>query len=217
MTYIEWIPRVSRIVSHVFPFEGPWREHYEIWLRKNNITPDEYLDEANSTWTFIHNQIERKIKKRKLETDNPLFLLHKDEIEWWIAFVEELKKTLRWWKFIPEYYVIDAAERYQWTVDLVVINEKKKKAMVFDWKTYWIAKKKFNLPNNYKKDYWKLSKVELQLSLYANTLVQQWYEVEMICAVILHQSWTYNYPLSLREQDKIDAVILDFNKEKWIQ
>jgi hypothetical protein len=46
--YISIIPRVSNIISFIFPFEGNGRERYEGWLKKNNINQEEYLEEANA-------------------------------------------------------------------------------------------------------------------------------------------------------------------------
>ena len=65
--YLEWVERVSNIVSFAFPFKGTNAEDkYEEWLgdygmfngrRWYAIDRKEYEKEACDVWTFIHLQL----------------------------------------------------------------------------------------------------------------------------------------------------------------
>lgn len=205
--YIDWIPRVSDIVSFKYPFEWNAKERYLKWLNINGIPEWEYLFEAQIIWTFVHAQIERG----KPEKDNPLFLLHKNEILFWLEKLKELKKL---GKVHKEMYILDYKKRYQWTIDLVIINEKKKVVYIYDWKTWWIAKKKWWLKNEYKKPYDKIKKVALQLSLYAEYFRRLWYNIEAIAVEWLHNTWCYEYELDLYTSREINKIIKEYENKK---
>lgn len=207
--YKEWIDRVSNIVSFVFPFDWNSKKRYLDWLELNWINEDEYLKEAQDVWTFVHLQLEKKVLKKRLQKSKPLFNLHQAEIEFWIEYLEWLDGD-----FIPEKVVIDSQERYQGTIDLVRIDEKNKKVWLYDWKTWGIAKKKYWLPNKYKKPYDKIKKVALQLSLYAEYYRNLGYTVEWIYVLWLHETGCYEYELELYSTRKLNHIIRAYQKAK---
>lgn len=221
--YIDVIPRVSNIISFIFPFEWNSKEGYERWLSSNNINQDAYLSEANKVGTLIHNAMEGYILSWK-KTNNKL---HQSEIDWWYQYIDQIRKKYKeedWWKYLPEYYVRSEDLLFQWTIDLLIINDSLQRAILIDWKTWGVAKKAFNLPNKYTKNYWKLKKVGWQLSYYAETIKAKGYEIEDLQVVILHEEWTYSYSLPLWSKKILyyflkqyyiaQNSILYFNKEK---
>ena len=221
--YISIIPRVSNIISFIFPFEGNGRERYEGWLKKNNINQEEYLEEANAVWTLIHNAMEEYI----LHSNKTVNALHQAEIDWGYRYIDQIREKYKeedWWKYYPEYYVRSEDLLFQWTIDLLVINERLRRAVLIDWKTWWVAKKKYKLPNKYTKNYWKIKKVGWQLSYYAQVIRASGYEIESLEVVILHEKWCYNYSLPLWSRKLLyhflkqyyiaQNSILHYNKEK---
>lgn len=221
--YITIIPRVSNILSFIFPFEGNGREQYEGWLRRNNINQEAYLAQANEVGTLIHNAMEKYILSWE-KTNN---VLHQKELDGWYKHIDHIKekyKEQHWWKYCPEYYVRSEDLLFQWTIDLLIINESLGRAVLIDWKTWGIAKKHFNLPNKYTKNYGKLKKVGGQLSYYAEVIRTRGYEIEDLQVVILHEAGVYNYSLPLWSRKLLyyflkqyyiaQNSILYFNKEK---
>lgn len=227
--YLEGIERVSNIVSFVYPFEGDWKDRYLNWLadkvsqkykRWFSIPEKDYLEEAQNVWTFVHNQIENFVDSIPLEMDNPLFEKHKNEISYWIKFVLSLEE----WTLLTEQVIRDHKNRYQWTIDLVRIDEKNKKVWLYDWKTWWIAKKRWNywdedrqkwtVPNKIKKPYDKLIKVRLQLSLYAEYYRNLWYEIWGIYCVWLHEDMAIDYKFKVTSSWDIDELLKDFYSRK---
>ena len=91
----EWydmtIPRVSNIVSFVYPFEWNSKQRYLDWLKKIWISEEEYLWWANELWTFIHNQMENFILWKEIEKTSPLYKEVKNEIKHWIKYLKTLK------------------------------------------------------------------------------------------------------------------------------
>ena len=61
MAYVEGLPRVSHIVSSVFPFEGEGKKRFEKWLKSKDISPEVYMNIANSYGTAIHKGMEDHI------------------------------------------------------------------------------------------------------------------------------------------------------------
>lgn len=183
--YIEWVERVSNIVSFHYPFDWNSKMRYLNWLKWHGISNAEYMKEAQDTGTFVHLQLEKYLLWKPLDTSNGLFNLHKNEIEFWTKYIKDLF-LLREGDILTEQVVIDNKKRFQWTIDLVRIDEKTKTVRIYDWKTWGIAKKRWGLKNEIKKNSDKLKKVALQLSLYAETYRQKWYKVWWIYVLWLH-------------------------------
>lgn len=220
--YKEWIERVSNVVEFVYPFEWEAKQRYLDWLFDNvpenrkrgfSINEDEYLEEAQKVWTFIHLQMEHYLLWEPLDVDDILYELHIDEINHWIKYIDSLDKD--WRTFETEVYVCDEKNRFQWAMDVRAVHYEKKLIKLFDWKTWWIAKKRYGLPNNYAKPYSKLKKLTLQLSLYAETDRQKWYTIEWIYWVWLHESWAYEYSLTPMTTEELDEILLAFKRSKW--
>lgn len=203
--YTEWVTRVSDIVSFVFPFWWEDKERYLEWLKKNNIEEKEYLAKANEWWTYIHLCMEEYIKTEKFKR-----VTWFEEVLHWIIFI---KNNLNITKLQPEVFVKDDQNRYQWTIDLVE-RTSATSVKLKDWKTYWIAKKFYWLPNPYKKPYDKLKKTALQLSLYAEVFRKQGITVEWISCVYLHESWAYEYELELYSSEQINEILLKYELSK---
>ena len=218
--YIEWVTRVSAIVNFKYPFKGtPTETIYLNWLADNvnpkhkrgfAINPQEYMDEACDIWTFIHLQMEKHILGKRTQKSNKLYKAHIDEINWGIEYINKLKEEYpnAIWK--PEQVVIDGKNRYQWTIDLVRIDETNKTVYLYDWKTFGIAKKKWNLPNKYKKPTSKLIKLALQLSLYAEIYKQKGYKIGGIYGIYLHETGCYEYKLKQWTTKQIDNLLKAF-------
>lgn len=210
--YKDWVPRVSDIVSSVYPFEWDNKDRYIKWLELNNIPEEEYLLEAQIVWTFVHSQIEKYVLWFDYDHTYELYPKHMQEIASGSAFVNKIRAD--WYELFPEYYILDEKWRYQWTSDLVCINEEQKTVRIYDWKTWWIAKKRWGLPNNVKKPYDKIKKVALQLSLYVDYFRKKWYTVDLISVVWLHETWAYEYKLELYSTEDLDEIIDNFHNPK---
>lgn len=48
MAYVDTLPRVSHIVSSVYPFDGEAKKRFEEWLSSKQISIDTYMNVANS-------------------------------------------------------------------------------------------------------------------------------------------------------------------------
>lgn len=199
--YIPWIDRVSNIVSFNFPFEWNSKEQYLKWLEKNNIPEEEYLEEAQIVWTFVHLQLEKYLLLEPLDLTDRLFNLHKKEIEWWLEFLRDL--FIKPWKLLSEVVVLDEKQRFQGSIDLIRIDEKTKTVWLYDWKTWGIAKKKWWLNNSPTKNVDKLKKVALQLSLYAEVYRQKGYKIWWIAVLWLHNDWLIEYSLFAKDNLKV--------------
>jgi len=222
--YKKWVTRVSNIVSFIYPFWWEWEKRYLDWLADNvpldrkrwfSIDKDEYMKEACDIWTYVHWTMEDYMLKKKIKKCN-IYKEHKSTIEYWFKYIDELNNKFSdiWW--LPEQTVIDNKDRFQWTLDLARVNEKTKEVWLYDYKTWWIAKKRYWLPNPNTKPYDKLKKMSLQLSLYAETFRQKWYIVRGIYWVWLHEGWTYEYKLTLMETKEIDKILNDFMNNNFI-
>lgn len=216
--YKKGIARVSDIVSFYSPFKGTeWERRYFDWLadrvpepRKRwfTISPDEYTKEACDVWTFVHLQMEKRIKWETLDFENPLFLIHDKEIQWGLQHIDKLMEKYPDATWETEVVVRDKFNRFQGTIDLVRIDNGR--VYLYDYKTWWIAKKKWKLPNNtlnpkwtaYKKDADKLKKVACQLSLYAETYRQKWYEIGWIYLIHLHEQWCFEVSLAAEDNPR---------------
>lgn len=213
MTYVKNVRRVSDLVSFVYPFEGNSKERYEGWLSSKGILNDDYMDVAQTHWTYIH-QVMEDYMLWKEEIIWKLHKVHSNEIEEWKKYIDDLKARFPDTKWVPEAYVIDNKNRFQGTADLVRINWNK--VFLYDYKTYEIAKKHFNLPQKLNKNWTppkptdKLKKVSLQLSLYAETYKQLWYEIGWIYLVWIHSSWVHEYEAELYSSEKLEEIIKEF-------
>ncbi len=198
--YKEWIDRVSSLVEYAYPFEGTDGEkRYKDWLYKNGVWEKEYIKEACDVGTFVHLQMEHYINGDEQDLDDNLYSLHKNEIEGWLNWMKNLRDME------TEVYCRDENEKYQWSIDMLWTNEEWKRILV-DWKTWGVAKKKFNLNNWCAKPYDKLKKVALQMSLYAKAL----WNVDEIWVVWLHEKGTFAYKLEKVEDDVLEELILRF-------
>lgn len=218
--YIEWVTRVSNVVGFKYPFKWtPAEARYLNWLADNvnpkykrgfAIEPQEYMDEACDIWTFVHLQMEKYSLGKRTQKSNKLYKSHINEIDGWIKYIDQLKEEYpnAIWK--PEQVVRDEKNRYQWTIDLIRIDEENKTVYLYDWKTFWIAKKKWNLPNKYKKPTPKLVKLALQLSLYAETYIQKGYKIWWIYGVYLHETGCYEYKLEQWTTRQINNLLRTF-------
>ena len=168
-----------------------------------------YLTEAQDVGTFIHKQMENYITGEFLD-DWDLFQKHHTVIQNWLNYIDQIKRKYTeedWRRFVAEPVVIDKHKRWQWSCDIAIINEEKKKVVIKDWKTFWIAKKRFGLPNTYRKPYDKIKKWALQFSLYAETYRQKGYEIESIDLVYLHEQGAYEYKLELYSTEDINSLL----------
>jgi len=120
------------------------------------------------------------------------------------------------WEVKTEVYFKDKNDLFQWTCDIVLINEEEKKAILFDLKSWEITKKAFWLEQKLNKNgsppkpTEKLKKLALQLSLYARILEQMWYEIMWLYWVWLHDSWCYEYEVGRWTDEELDALLSSF-------
>jgi len=203
--YIKWVTRVSDLVSFKYPFAGTNAEmRYLQWLEQKNISESDYHTEACDVWTFVHLQMEKYIEWQELDISDEMFDKHKTEVNWWLRFIWDYGLT----NMQTEIYCRDPQNRYQWSIDLLAECEWKN--ILLDWKTWWIAKKKFWLPNKTTKPYWKLKKVALQMSLYAKAL----WNIDEIWVVWLHDEDYFVYKLEMVDDETLEELLEEFAEEK---
>ena len=190
--YTASLPRVSQIVEFAYPFAWYAKDRFLQWLRDNQIELDEYMKEASEGWTFVHLSLEEYLDGKPFK-----WRKYKNLINAWIKFIKDT------WikKLATEHYI--RTKDYQWTIDLIA--ERDWEVWILDWKTYWLAKAKFGLPNTYKKPYDKLKKARLQLSLYAYAM-----GITRIWVVELEEGWYHFHKLELMEIDEIKKVLDDY-------
>lgn len=168
------------------------------------LTEAYYLAVAQDLWTSIHKIIEDTINN----TPNDTVIWGK--YIWFIRSIESVVEYIQseYKDHIPftEFFIIDKKHRFQGTIDLILVNEREKKVVLFDWKTWGIAKVFFDLPDVYKKPYDKLKKLKLQLSLYASYFIELWYEVELYGVRIREENY-YIYPLEVIELASIEEIV----------
>lgn len=244
--YIEWVDRVSDIVSFVYPFKWESKKRYIEWVynsiwdqvqytweydtdkarklvaefpefaEKYDVwrmieCEDEYIKEACDVWTYIHLQLEYYMLWNLDHIDDTKYV-HNETLQYWYRYIDKLKEKYPNIKWLPEQVVRDKYNRYQWTIDLIRVDEETKTVWLYDWKTWWIAKHKYWLSNTYRKPYDKLKKLSLQLSLYAETYRQKWYKIWWIYWVWIHESETYEYNLELYSTEEINKILEEFIK-----
>ena len=213
--YIKWVPRVSDIVSFIYPFEWENKDRYLKWLKSKNIDEDSYLTTAQTTGTYIHQIMEDYVNWDKTVENEEDSEIVKQTIKEWKLYLDAVKKKYskaKWYTLIAEPVLRDAENRFQWSSDLVVIHEKRKEVIIIDWKNFGIAKSFFNLPNVYRKPYDKIKKGRLQFSLYWETYKQKGYKVKDLVLVYLHESWAYAYSLEQYTSSELDKILSDYIK-----
>jgi len=216
--YINWVPRVSEIVSFIFPFDGNSKKRYQQWLKEVWVDENLYLEKAQTVWTYIHQHLEDYInwekseRKKELENDTVVKLIENGK-----KYIDDVRKTYtekKGWKLVAEPILLDKEKRYQGSSDLVLINEKKKEVVVIDWKSFGISKSFFSLDNKYKKPYDKIKKGRLQFSLYWETFKQKGYTVKDLVLVYLHQDWAFTYSLEQYSSDELNSILKAFAESK---
>lgn len=207
--YDSSIPRVSNILEFIFPFEGTENERrYLEWLAKNNIKQEEYLAGSQELGTEIHKQLEDYINK-------------------WIIIDElsdtEISKEVAYWRdwldrtwgdnFQTKVYIKEANNRFQGSCDLLYEDYNWNKILA-DWKTYWIVKKRYWLPNKFIVPPDKKKKVQLQLSFYAYWLKQQWIKVDKAQLLFLHEDWIKVVDLDILPDREIEHHLTLFEAQQ---
>lgn len=211
--YLEWIPRVSNLVSYIYPFK--WTEderRYINWLIDKWIDKDEYLWWANELWTFVHKQLEQHSLWKKIDKKNKLYKEVNKLIDNGIMFLRGVSDIKN------EVYLSD--DRIQGTTD--IIYRYWWKLCLWDYKTYWVVKRRYWLDNKFKVDTGKRKKVQLQLSFYAYLYEKIYNEkIEEIHLVYLHDEWYKIITLDIIPKEEIEKIIDDYyrdiiNKDKYI-
>ncbi len=213
--YIEWIPRASEVVSFVFPFTGTeWERRYLQWLKKVGVEECEYLDKAQTVWTYVHQWMEDYINRDESKVVEEFHTeIVAGTINGGMEYIDKLEQ--QYWEerdFIAEPILLDKEERFQWSSNLVLIHKKEKKVIIIDWKSFWISKSFFSLPNKYRKPYAKIKKGQLQFSLYGETYIQKGYEVEKLILVYLHEDQAYPYELPIINSEELNLILTSFTK-----
>ena len=206
--YLEWIPRVSNLVSYIYPFK--WTEderRYINWLIDKWIDKDEYLWWANELWTFVHKQLEQHSLWKKIDKKNKLYKEVNKLIDNGIMFLRGVSDIKN------EVYLSD--DRIQGTTD--IIYRYWWKLCLWDYKTYWVVKRRYWLDNKFKVDTGKRKKVQLQLSFYAYL----YEKIEEIHLVYLHDEWYKIITLDIIPKEEIEKIIDNYyrdiiNKDKYI-
>lgn len=192
--YDKDLPRVSSIVEWAYPFEWENRKRFEDWLWKNDVELGDYMKEASEGGTSVHKALETfmewgvpKYKKR-----------YSKIVEGGIQFIRDYEvKPIEW-----ESYVL--CRDYQGTCDLICEIGWEK--WIVDWKTYWLAKIKFNLRSKeYRKPHDKLKKAKLQLNLYGKVK-----KIKKFAVVELTEDWYKFHPLELIPAKELNKIIKDF-------
>ena len=189
------LPRVSKIVESIYPFEWEAKSRFLDWLRKLNIDVDDYMDEASIWWTYIHKAMEVYWLTKKWT-----WRKYKNIIASWIQFYKDFNVKV----IANEVYIV--CEDYQWTLDCIADIDWEE--YIIDWKSYWLAKEKFWLPNNYRKPYDKLKKARLQLSLYNRTFGYKY----KLAVVELTNSGYYFHIIEQIPPNELEEII---NKALW--
>ena len=200
MAYVEGLPRVSHLVSSVFPFDWEPKKRFETWLKSKDISIETYMEVANSYGTAIHLWIENHINGVLLEQE-----LYEPELSKYVSYGKQFLKEERVTPIHTEHYIcVDG--KYQGTIDL--IGEIDWELWVLDYKTWSIAQEilKTKWPNwKWKKPTDKLKKTRLQLSLYALPL-----GIKNIGVVELAEHWYVFHKLKIMTQEEIDNIVNNY-------
>jgi CRISPR/Cas system-associated exonuclease Cas4 (RecB family) len=205
MTYKTNLPRVSNIVSWVYPFDWEDKKRYKQWLKKEDIIEEEYLWWANTLWTFVHKQMENYILWKPIEIKNSMYEETKELIINWTKWLDDY-----WYnKIETELYLTDKI--IQWTCDLLLF--KWDKLILGDFKTYWIVKGRYWKPNKCAVDKHKRIKVQLQMSIYAYLYEKKTgKKITSLSLIFLHWEKTREYVLVPLEKEEIERIIKEFLK-----
>jgi len=205
MTYKTNLPRVSNIVSWVYPFDWEDKKRYKQWLEKEDIIEEEYLWWANTLWTFVHKQMENHILWKPIEIKNSMYEETKELIINWTKWLDDY-----WYdKIETELYLTDKI--IQWTCDLLLF--KWDKLILGDFKTYWIVKSRYWKPNKCAVDKHKRIKVQLQMSIYAYLYEKKTgKKITSLSLIFLHWEKTREYVLAPLEKEEIERIIKEFLK-----
>lgn len=212
--YLEWVPRVSNIVEFKYPFDINSQARFMTWLANLNINEEEYMNIAQSWWTEIHLTMENYMNW--IEYISPLLAEVENEINNWIKWIDNLKSKYSWINYLTECYVRDEHLRFNWTIDLIRVNEKTKEVWLYDYKSRWVAKKKYWLSDKLLKSWApikpteKLKKLSLQLSLYALVYEQRWYKIMWLYWVWLHNTWCYEYEVERWSKWELDKLLSEY-------
>ena len=184
------LPRVSSIVEHIYPFHGESKDRFHGWLEKNDISLAWYMKEASEWGTYVHKAMEDYGATWKWRWKK-----YKKIVDSWIQFHKDYDLKLIW----SEVYI--KCKDYQGTLDrLATINWVE---WLIDWKSYWLAKAKFWLPNVYRKPYDKLKKARLQLSLYNRALKYKY----RLAVVELTEDGYYFHELVQLPKEELDEIL----------
>lgn len=195
--YSETIPRVSEIVSYFYPFSQ--KDFFSQWLSEKWISYNEYMKEATDWWTYIHKKIEEYWETKKIpKTKNRYSYFVKN----WISFLNDYNVEV----VSQEEYILSTKYNFQGTIDLIAKIDWED--WLLDWKTYSLAKHKFNLDIKYSKPYTKLKKATLQLSLYALT---KW--IKNIWIIELAKDRYYFHKLKLMDKKVIIWLLKQYGNK----
>ena len=211
--YIEWIPRVSNLVSYIYPFSWTeWERRYKDWLLSKWIDEKEYLNWANEMWTYIHKQMENYSNWKKINKKSPLFKELEKIIDNWIMFLAGVNDIKN------EIYLSD--DRIQGTTD--IIYKYWWKLCLWDFKTYWVVKRRYWLVDKFLVATDKKKKVQLQLSFYVYLYEKIYNEkIDEIHLIYLHDEWYKIITLDIIPKEEIEKIIDNYyrdmiNKDKYI-
>ena len=112
-----------------------------------------------------------------------------------------------WYEMLSEVYLLDGQNRYQWTSDLILI--KGNDVIICDFKSYWVVKKRYWLPNKDVLDKSKREKVRLQLSLYAWAYLyhNKHYHCSKIKLIYIHKDLIREYDMDIIPKEEIDDIV----------
>ena len=198
--YQDDIPRVSSIVEYFFPFKWTdWEKRYNEWLDNHWIDRKEYIKWACDMWTEVHKAMEEYLLWVPL---SPYSADVDIEVQNWTKWLSQLDAT----ETQTEVYVREKNNLFQWTVDF--IYKQGDKYIIADFKTWWIVKKRYWLPNKFEIDKKKKDKVQLQMSVYAYRLELDISEIELI---FIHMRGVKTLRLPIITKDKISSLINDYH------
>lgn len=216
--YLQWVARVSEIVSFKFPFDENSELRFNDWLYSKWISQKDYMNIAQTWWTEIHLSMEKYMEWE--DYTSPLYDKVSNEINHWKLYIDNLKMKFPNIRYDTEVYIRDEWLRFNWTIDLVRVNEETKQVWLYDYKSWEVTKKAFWLETKLLKSWqpWKptdkLKKLALQLSLYAQVYQQQWYEVMWLYWVWLHDTGCYEYKVEQWSNEEIDRLLSLFFTRK---
>ena len=213
------IKQIQEISKFDEKIEDEW-----LWINKKKISlkwmvliEASYIIKATTTGTYIHQVMEDYVNNEPLQRNLDDNDEVRETIDGGLLYIDEIKKLYtkaKGYTLVAEPVLRDVNNRFQWSSDLIVIHEGRKEIIVIDWKSFWIAKSFFNLPNKYKKPYDKIKKGRLQFSLYWETYKQKGYTVKDLVLVYLHKEWAYAYSLEQYTTEELDVILEAYKASK---